>query len=115
MIPLIFPNLDSSPGNGYKKYVDILTGEYLSSINLAIMDLIYWSVGSSSRKGGDRLKGVNGVFVSLASYEHYFIGVDKNVEQHPSNYISITVLEKFLYLKVYKDDSIHKSKVPKVL
>ena len=69
--------------------MDILTGGNLSSINLAIMDLIYWSVGSSSRKGGDRLKGVDGVFVSLASYEHYFIGVDKNLEQHPSNNISI--------------------------
>ena len=62
------------------------------------MDLIYWSVGSSSRKGGVRLKGVNGVFVSLASYEHYFIGVDKNVEQHPSNNISIYSPGKCVYM-----------------
>ena len=39
---------------------DILPGEDLSSIKLANMDLIYWSVLSSSRRGEDRVKGVDG-------------------------------------------------------
>ena len=37
--------------------MDILTGGNLSSIKLANMDLIYWSVRLSIRRGGDDLKG----------------------------------------------------------
>ena len=50
------------------------------------MDLINWSVRSSSRRGGD---GVKGGVVILASCEYYFIRVHENLLQHPSNYISI--------------------------
>ena len=36
--------------NGYRIYVDIMTGENLSSNKLANMD-VYWSVRSYSRRG----------------------------------------------------------------
>ena len=67
-------------------YVDILTGGNLSSIYVANMDLINWSVRSSSRRGGD---GVKVGVVILASFEFYFSRVNENLLQHPSNYISI--------------------------
>ena len=44
----------------------MLTEENLSLILLANMDLIYWSVFSSSRRG-DWLKGVNGGIIILDS------------------------------------------------
>ena len=37
--------------NGYRIYLDILTGENLQSIQLANMNLIYWSVGSLDEEG----------------------------------------------------------------
>ena len=37
--------------NGYMIYVDILTGENVSSI--------YWSVRSTTKRGGDGVKGEN--------------------------------------------------------
>ena len=40
--------------NGWRIYVDIKTGEILSS-----MDIIYWSVNSFKRRGGDGVKGVD--------------------------------------------------------
>ena len=43
--------------NGYRIYMDILIGENLSSVLL-----IYWSVRSSSRIGGDGVKGVDGLY-----------------------------------------------------
>ena len=39
--------------------MDILTAENLSSIKVANMDLIYWSIRSSSKRGGDGLKGMD--------------------------------------------------------
>ena len=39
------------------EYVDILTGEYLSAIQDANIDHIYWSVGPSSRFRGDEVTG----------------------------------------------------------
>ena len=45
--------------NGCRIYVDIMTGKQLSSILLANMELDYWSVRSSSRRGGYRVKGVD--------------------------------------------------------
>ena len=48
------------------------------------MDLIYWSVRSSSRMRGD----VWG-FRYLASFEHQFIRLNENLVQYPSNNISI--------------------------
>ncbi len=41
-------------------YVDIMTGEKLSSIKLVNIELIYWSERSSSRWGGDWVNGVKG-------------------------------------------------------
>ena len=37
--------------------MDILTRENLSLIELANMDIIHWSVRSTSRRGGDGFKG----------------------------------------------------------
>ena len=65
--------------------MDILTRVNLSSIYVANMDLINWSVRSSSRRGGD---GVKGGVVILASFEFYFSRVNENLLQHPCNYIS---------------------------
>ena len=45
--------------NGYRIFVDNRTGEKLSSIKVGNMDIIYWSVCSSSRRGGNGVKGVN--------------------------------------------------------
>ena len=39
--------------NEYRIYMDILTEAKFSSIKLTNMDLIYWSVRSSSRRGRD--------------------------------------------------------------
>ena len=50
-------------------YVDILTGEYLSSIQVAYMDLIYWSVSSSSRRGGYGVKVVDGGYCYFSPME----------------------------------------------
>ena len=62
--------------NGFRIYVDKWTGENLMSIQLAIVDLIYWSVRSFSRRKGDGVKGI----VILANFEHHFIIA------HPSNH-----------------------------
>ena len=43
---------DKYSTNGYRLYVDIMTGKKLSSIYVANMDITYWSVHSSSRRGG---------------------------------------------------------------
>ena len=43
--------------NGYNIYVDIMTGEKLSSIKDANMELTYWSARYSSRREGDGVKG----------------------------------------------------------
>ena len=37
-------------------YVDIMTEEKLSSIWVTNMDITYWSVRSSSKKGGDGIE-----------------------------------------------------------
>ena len=57
------------------------------------MDLIFWSARSSSRREGDGVKGVDGVYsFFFGSYEPHFIRVHENLEQHPSNNISIFIL-----------------------
>ena len=53
------------------------------------MDLIYWSVLSSRKRGGGRVKGVVGGIVILDSCENHFIRVHKYLVQHPSDNISI--------------------------
>ena len=45
--------------NGHRIYVDILTGENLSSIQVANMDPNYWSVRSNSERRGTEIKGVD--------------------------------------------------------
>ena len=40
--------------------MDILTGENFSFNKIATMKLIYWPVRSSSRRGGDGVKRING-------------------------------------------------------
>ena len=40
--------------------LDIMTGEKLLSNKVANIDIIYWSVRSFSRRGGDWLKMVDG-------------------------------------------------------
>ena len=70
-------------------YVDILTGENSSSIKVANMELVYWSVHSSRRRGGNEVREVDGVIVFLANCKNNFITVHENLVQHPSNYISI--------------------------
>ena len=54
------------------------------------MDHIYWSVCSSSRRGGYGAKDYGGIVV-LASCEHHFLRVHKNLVQHPNNNISIKI------------------------
>ena len=57
--------------NEFRIYVDIMTGEKLSSIYLANMELIYRSVRSYSR-GGDGIEGVDRVhgYFSTLSVSH---------------------------------------------
>ena len=45
--------------NGDRIRVDVMTGEHLSSIQLANVNFIYWLAHLSSRRGGDWLKGVD--------------------------------------------------------
>ena len=44
------------------EYVDILTGETLSSINF---DLNYWLIRSSSKRGRDGVKKVDGGYLKF--------------------------------------------------
>ena len=48
------------------------------------MDIIYWSVRSSNRRG-NKVKGVDGGIFILASCEYHFIRVHENLGQDPSN------------------------------
>ena len=65
--------------------LDVLTGKKLTSFQVADMEIIYWSVRSSSRWGGDRIKVRDGVkgwmggIVILASYKFYFMRVDDDL------------------------------------
>ena len=70
-------------------YVAIITGQKLSSIFVAIMGISYWLVRSYSRRGGDRVKGVDagGMIIILAIYRFYFIRI-----HDPSNNRSIQLI-----------------------
>ena len=63
---LIFQEIPLS-NNGCRIYVDIMTGEKLSSFYPANIELVYWSVRSSSRRGVYGVKRVAGGIVILAS------------------------------------------------
>ena len=82
--------------------MDILTVENLSSIKVANIDLINWSVRLSSRKELDELKRgwILGVVIS-ASCEFYFIRVHKNLVQHPINNKSINSSEATLEFNIF--------------
>ena len=58
--------------------------EKLSSIKLANMDLIYWSVRSSNRRGGDYVKIVDGEYHSFsqlrASLYHKYMKILCNIQ-----------------------------------
>ena len=51
-----------------------MTGEKLSSILVADMELIYGLVRSSSRRGGYDVKGLDGGIVILSRCEFNFFG-----------------------------------------
>ena len=78
--------------------MDIMTGGKLSSIWLANMKLIYWSVRSSGRRGGDEIKRVDGVIVILARCDFHFIREYENLVKDPSKDISIPYI---IYKKCY--------------
>ena len=82
--------------------MDILTGENLTSIKVPNLDLIYWPIRLSSRKGEDMLKGVVGGIVVLYSYKYHLIRVHENLVQHPINNKSIVKTT----LKNLKNDNI---------
>ena len=66
--------------------------EFLSLIKVTTLNLIIWSLLSSSRRTGDGVKRLDVVIVILASWKDHFIRVGENMVQHPSNYLSITVI-----------------------
>ena len=53
------------------------------------MNLIYWSVRSSRRRGEDGVKGVDWGIVILASFGYQLL--HENLVQHPSNKRSIEI------------------------
>ena len=63
-----------------REYVDIVTGEILSAIWVANIDLLYWSICSSMVGQGG---GLDKVIVILANWEKHFISVCKNLSQYP--------------------------------
>ena len=65
--------------------MDILTGKKLSSIKVANMDLIYWTVHLTSRRGEDWVKWMDMAYRYFSQREYHFIRVYKNLEQDPSN------------------------------
>ena len=72
----------------------------MSSTKVAYLGLMYWSVRSSSKKGG-KGEGNEGDIFILASCEHHFIRVHEKLVQHPSNNISIPFTvhyRDFLYI-----------------
>ena len=65
------------------EYVDILTGETLSSINF---DLNYWLIRSSRKRERDGVKKVDGGYLYFSQPRKQMI---QNLVQHPNNSISI--------------------------
>ena len=72
------------------------------------MDLIYWSVRSSSRREGNGVKSLYEGIVILASYEFHFIRVYDYLVLDPSNnksimlVLSVTIfMQALVYLLYY--------------
>ncbi len=78
-------------GNGYRIRGYIDRGKFF----VCFYGPHLFSVHSSSRRGGDEIKMVDGGIVILASCEYHFIRVHENLVQHPSNFISN--FEGFIY------------------
>ena len=83
-----------SYSNGYKIYVDIMTGENCRQFKVADMDVIHWPVRISTGMGCG--KGVNSGIVILASYKFRFISVHDNLVYDPSNIKSIVTAYIFI-------------------
>ena len=60
------------------QYVDKLIRKKFS-IKVANIELIYWSIRSSSNWGGNTAKGLDGGIVILARCEFYFIEENVNM------------------------------------
>ena len=60
------------------------------------MELIYWPVCSTSRKGGDWVKEVDGEYRILAIYEFHFIRINKI--QEIINLLK-NILKKYKHIK----------------
>ena len=73
---------------------DIITGEKLSSIYLANMELVYWSVRSPSSRGDNRVREVEGG-------NRYFrpLQVSLIIREHENLSNNITIIEEHLPLK----------------
>ena len=73
--------------------MDIMTGEILSPTSVTTLVLIYWSILSSNRKGGDGVRGWIGGFVKLASCKEHFIRIDENMVQYPCYYTLLCIMQ----------------------
>ena len=56
------------------------------------MDLVYWSDSQSSRRGGDGVKGVEGVNRYFSLCFTLLCRVHEDLVKHPVNNISIVVM-----------------------
>ena len=55
------------------------------------MELVYWSVCSFSRRGGDLVKGMDGGMLILARCKIHFVSEHENFGKDTSNNISILI------------------------
>ena len=67
-----------------------MTGEKLSSIEIPNMELAYWAIRASSRRGGDWVKGE---IIILVPLEFHFI----TEHEDPINNIILNVLGNVLF------------------
>ena len=82
-----------------------MTGGKMSSMSyVANMELIYWSIRSSSRRVVNGIKWVDGCIIILGNFELYLISIHENLVQHPSNNISNVLdnLKKQIDIKTEK-------------
>ena len=83
----LFSYVQCSKTNGYRIYVDIVTGDKLFLFWVANMYIIYCSDHSSSRRGGD---GVKRKMVDIVIF--LFIRIHKNLVQDPRINKSIVLI-----------------------
>ena len=70
--------------NGCEIFVDIIKGEKLSSIKLAKMKHVCWSVRSSNRRGKDGLKGDK---EGNRRFKFHIIREHENLVQDPFRFV----------------------------